>query len=170
MEKQNNSSREDKVSCKYKDTGSFVLSCEKEDTVQPAEIMPTENEQNDQPTVEQQTAPEQTATEKTVEDVDVPIVGDTNNVDESYVEPLGETASWYPDQPNYDNVVNYQYGKSSEFVASLTNPEEGITAGDITLIIIIVLSLMAIVATAMLLTGRIVTGHTVAKRKDFIKK
>ncbi|MBQ9029314.1 hypothetical protein IJ114_00905 [Candidatus Saccharibacteria bacterium] len=154
--------------CSYKDSDTFVVTCEKQDATTPQ----TETQPAAQPSSETQLAPVSQAEQPAEpvaqeEDIAVPIVGDT---EESYVEPLGETASWYPDQPNYDNVVSYQYGKSTEFVASLANPEEGITTSDIVLIVIIVLSLMTIVAAAMMLTGRAVTSRVAVKRKDFIKK
>lgn len=165
--------------CSYKDSNTFLMTCEKQDTTAPeTETQPAakpatqpaaEPAPTTQPAAEAQPAETEQSAEPAAqaEDVAVPIVG---NTDESYVEPLGETASWYPEQSNYDNVVNYQYGKSAEFVASLTNPEEGITASDVVLIVIIVLSLMAIVATTMVLAGRAVASRTTTRRKDFIKK
>ncbi|MBR3365543.1 hypothetical protein IKG48_00230 [Candidatus Saccharibacteria bacterium] len=148
------------LTCKYKDENTYVMTCEK-------------GEAEAQPVVTEPVAadPEPVVTEPVVEQVDteeieVPVVGEIE--DEGYVEPLGESYSWYPDTVNYDNVVNYQYGKSSEFVASLTNPEEGITASDIVLITIIALSCLAITSSVAFLTTRAVSGR--AKRKDFIQR
>ncbi|MBQ8992015.1 hypothetical protein IJ090_01090 [Candidatus Saccharibacteria bacterium] len=156
---ENKNSRD--VVCKYKDANVFVMTCEEEvETPQAtAEVQPGVAESEPQVV---ETIVEQVDTEE----VAVPIVGDTS--DEGYVEPLGETESWYPDTVNYGNVVNYEYGTSAEYVASLTNPEEGITASDIVLVGIIALSCLAIVGSMTVLTGRAVKNR--ALRKDFIKK
>lgn len=166
-----------KVKCSYKNEGTFVMICgNEEDKVQPTtEQKPVEQKPVEQKPVEKPTAtPEATPVSEPTEqqpeeEIEVPVVGNVDDVDTSYVEPLGETASWYPDTVNYDNVVNYQYGNTAKYVASLTNPEEGITASDIALISIIALSCLAIVSSAVLFAGRFASNHTTS-RKDFIKK
>ena len=99
------------------------------------------------------------------EEIEVPIVGDT---EESYVEPLGETESWYPENTANNNIVNYQYGTTSQYTASLIHPEEGITASDIVLITIIALSVLAVATSIAVLAGRGV--HNRAQRKDFVQE
>ena len=147
------------------------MTCEKEEAAaqpvaaEPAVVEPVVAEP--EPAAEPiATEPEPVVEQVDTEEIEVPVVGDTD--EEGYVEPLGEVASWYPDTVNYDNVVNYQYGKSSEFVASLTNPEEGITASDVVLIAIIALSCLAITSSVAFLTTRAVGNR--AKRKDFIQR
>lgn len=150
-----------KIDCKYKDSATFVMTCEKKEDPEsiPAPVQAQQPEVETPVTVE--TAPE-------TENIEVPIVGEINDSDESYVEPLGETSSWYPDTVNYENVVNYQYGTSSEYVASLTNPEVGFEASDILLVAIIALSCLAVLGSITYLTGRAINNK--ATRKDFIKK
>lgn len=156
-----------KLTCKYKDENTYVMTCEKEEAeAQPVATESAVVEPEPVATEPVVTEPEPVVEQVDAEEIEVPVVGDTD--EEGYVEPLGETASWYPDTVNYDNVVNYQYGKSSEFVASLTNPEEGITASDIVLIAIIALSCLAITSSVAFLTTRAVGNR--AKRKDFIQR
>lgn len=157
-----------KTICKYKSANSYIMTCEPEEETQ------VEQEETPQPAAETKEettvkAPEMTPAETTVveqtdaEEIAVPIVGDT---DESYVEPLGETYTQAASP--YENVVNYQYGTSSQYTASLLRPEEGFTASDIALIVIIALSLSAIIASVIVLTGRKVSNR--ASRKNFIQK
>lgn len=157
------------VVCKYKSDGAFVMTCEKN---QPTEnSVPQDAEPEVEPEPEPEVEPEPEMEPEVIEqtddeDIEVPMVGDTT--DDGYVEPLGEEYSWYPDEAN-SNIINYQYGKTSEFVASLTNPEEGITASDVVLIVIIALSCLTITTSVSLLTTRAV-GNRVAKRKNFTQR
>ena len=144
------------VVCKHKDANVFVMTCEEEQAAEPVSQAVEQPEQVAEPVVE----------ELDTEEIAVPIVGE---VEASTVEPLGETESWYPDTVHYDSVVNYEYGVTTPYVASLTNPEVGFEPSDIILIAIIALSLLAVVASAMVLTGRAM-GRRQATRKDFVEK
>lgn len=139
-----------KLTCEYKDPNTFVMTCESKESEQEV------------------TEPEQIIEEVDDEEIEVPVVGDVNETEASYVEPLGESSSWYPDTVDYENVVNYSYGNSSGFVASLTNPEVGFEASDIILIGIIALSCLAVVVSTALITSKAIIGR--ATRKNFIKK
>ena len=157
-----------KTICRYKDVNSYVMTCE------PAEKTQVEQEETPQPVAETKEtvkAPEMAPAETVetieqrvdTEEIAVPIVGD---VEESYAEPLGETYTQAATANN--NVVNYQYGTSSQYTASLFRPEEGFTASDIILIAIIALSLFAVIASVIILTGRKMSNR--AGRKNFIQK
>lgn len=137
MNEQKNTSSEAESTfvCEYKNANAYVMICEEKNRDTEADAAA------EQPIVE---LPAE-------ENIEVPIVGDT---EAESVEPLGETASWYPDTVNYDNVVNYEYGTSSTYVASLTNPEVGFEVGDILLVVMIALSCLAIAGSIAFLTGR----------------
>lgn len=154
-----------KIICKYSDPNAFVMTCESEEPKQ--KVAEPQVVEQPEPVVEQPVA-EPVLEQVDTEEIAVPVVGDAEETDDSYVEPLGETASWYPENAQHDNLINYSYGKSTEFVASLTNPEVGFEASDILLVAIIALSCLAVVGSITFLTGKAINNR--ARRKDFIKK
>ena len=171
--------------CKYADANSYVMTCEpvEQATEQLTPAAEAQDSQAAEPSQDSQNAPAANESQATVpaapamepaeavetvdtEDIEVPIVGDTTD---SYVEPLGETESWYPEEASSHNVVNYPYGTTSQYTASLFRPEEGFTASDIALIVIIAASLLAVVCSIILLTSRAAVNRR-AVRKDFIRQ
>lgn len=165
-----------KTICRYADANSYVMTCEsQEPATKPEQTAPAaEPSRDSQVAAESQTVvptaptmePAQTVEVVDTENIEVPIVGD---IADSYVEPLGETASWYPEGASSNNVVNYQYGTTTPYTASLFRPEEGFTASDIALIAIIAASLLAVVCSIILLTSRAAVNRRTV-RKDFIRQ
>lgn len=163
MENQNQKTDEPKIVCKYKNANAYVMACEKEVDASTDDVVEvTEN-------VETQTAePAAEPVVEVTETVEVPIVGDTTETDASYAEPLGESTSWYPEAQSYDSLMNYEYGTSTTYIASLTNPEVGVNMDDILLIVLIALGCLAVLGSTVILAGRALNNR--ATHKDFLKK